>query len=249
MKFTLLTLFPDIVKPFFDNSIMAKALEKGLVEYEIIDFRKWSADKHRSCDDYQYGGGPGMVLRPEPVGSALDSIGIEGKRVVYPTPSGTPFTQDYAHALAGETELVIVCGRYEGLDQRIIDAYVDDEVCIGDYVMSSGELAGLVIVDTVYRLLEGVINTESLVEESFIGNLLEYPVYTRPEIYNTIGVPEVLLSGHHEKIKRWRRYKQLEKTFKVRPDLLKKAIVSESDKEFLIQIEQKENDDEPGTSN
>jgi tRNA (guanine37-N1)-methyltransferase len=178
---------------------MSKAVKRGLVDYELVNIRDYAYDRHRVCDDAPYGGGAGMVLKPEPLARALDAVGAAGKRVVFPTPSGRPFTQSLAHELAGENELVFICGRYEGVDQRIIDLYVDDEVSIGDYVISSGEIAALVMVDAIYRLLDGVITRESLEEESFTQPLLEYPHYTRPEEFRSLRVPEILLGGHHSK--------------------------------------------------
>jgi tRNA (guanine37-N1)-methyltransferase len=161
-----------------------------------------------------------MVLKPEPLTRALDALGASGKRVVFPTPSGRPFTQDVARELAGEDNLVFICGRYEGIDQRVIDRYVDDEISIGDYVISSGEISTLVMVDAIYRLLDGVITRESLEEESFTQPLLEYPHYTRPEEFRGLRVPEILLGGHHANIEAWRLRKRVEKTLKNRPDLL-----------------------------
>ena len=162
MKFIVLSLFPEIVETFFKSSIMARSVERGLVSYTLVQIRDFAADKHRSCDDAPYGGGAGMVFRPEPVAGALDSVGARERRVVYVTPSGRLFKQTYAEELSREDELVILCGRYEGIDQRIIDEYVDDEISVGDYVLSSGETAALVIIDAVYRLIEGVIKSESL---------------------------------------------------------------------------------------
>lgn len=220
MKFYVLTLFPEIVESFFKASIMAKAVDRNLVEYELVNIRDFAFDKHRTCDDLTYGGGAGMLMMPEPVSLALDSVQAQGKRVIYLTPSGKPFTQNMAVQLAAEKELVLLCGRYEGLDQRVIDTYVTDEVCIGDYVMSSGEVASLVVIDCIYRLLDGVISSESLEEESFSDGLLEYPQYTRPAEFRGMTVPEVLLSGHHEHIRQWRLLKRLKKTVKNRPDLI-----------------------------
>lgn len=220
MKFYVLTLFPEIVESFFTASIMAKAVERKLVDYSLINIRDFAFDKHKTCDDLTYGGGAGMLLMPEPVSLALDSVEARNKRVVYLTPSGKPFTQDYAKELSGERELVFLCGRYEGLDQRVIDEYVTDEVSIGDYVMSSGEIASLAVIDCIYRLLDGVISEESLVEESFSDGLLEYPQYTRPAVFRERAVPDILLSGHHENIRIWRLKKRLEKTLKNRPDLI-----------------------------
>ena len=232
MKFHVLTLFPEIPRAFFESSIMAKAVGKGIIAYNLVNIRDFAFNKHRSCDDKPYGAVndkhvPGMLMLPEPLALALESVGavpcssqMERKRVIYVTPSGKPLTQKLAGELATEEELVFVCGRYEGIDQRIIDQFVDDEISIGDYVMSSGELAATVIIDTVYRLIDGVISSESLEDESFSDGLLEYPQYTRPEIYRGLAVPEVLLSGHHENIRRWRLRKRIEKTLRVRPDLL-----------------------------
>ena len=201
MKFHVLTLFPEIPQAFFENSIMAKAVKRGLIDYNLVNIRDFALDKHKTCDDTPYGGGAGMLMLPEPLGKALESVDAKSKRVVYVTPSGKPFTQAVAQELSRESELVFICGRYEGIDQRIIDRYVDDEISIGDYVLSSGETAATVIIDAVYRLITDVISCESLEEESFSDGLLEYPQYTRPENYDGLIVPEVLLSGHHEKIR------------------------------------------------
>jgi tRNA (guanine-N(1)-)-methyltransferase len=220
MRFNVLTLFPEIPAAFFESSIMAKAVERGLITYNLVNIRDFAYDKHRTCDDLTYGGGAGMLLLPQPLALTLDSVQAAEKRVIYVTPSGKPFTQAYAAELAREPELVFVCGRYEGIDQRIIDEYVDDEISLGDYVMSSGELAALVIIDAVYRLIDGVISRESLEEESFSDGLLEYPQYTRPQIFRDRAVPEVLLSGHHEHIRKWRLAQRIKKTLAMRPDLL-----------------------------
>jgi tRNA (guanine37-N1)-methyltransferase len=229
MKFTVLTLFPQIIEAYFASSIMARAIKKGVIQYQIINIRDFAQDRHNTCDDAPYGGGPGMVMLPEPLGLALEAAGARRKtepdsespkkRVIYPSPSGRQFNQSLASELALERELILICGRYEGIDQRIIDLYAD-EVSVGDYVLSSGEVAALAVIDTTYRLVDNVIRADSLYEESFSGGLLEYPQYTRPEVYDNIKVPDVLLSGHHEQIRRWRLEKRVEKTRKVRPDLL-----------------------------
>lgn len=220
MKFHVLTLFPEIPRAFFESSIMAKAVDRGLIAYDLVNIRDFAFDKHKTCDDSPYGGGAGMLMLPEPLDRALSSVEAYRKRVIYVTPSGKPFTQKKALELSQETDLVIICGRYEGIDQRIIDRWVDDELSIGDYVLSSGEIAALVIIDAVYRLVEGVISSESLEEESFSDGLLEYPQYTRPKVYRGAAVPEVLLSGHHENIRKWRLQKRLAKTFANRPELI-----------------------------
>jgi tRNA (guanine37-N1)-methyltransferase len=250
MRYTVLSLFPEITGAFFASSIMAKAIERGLLEYRGVNIRDFAFDKHKTCDDAPYGGGPGMLLLAEPLGRALDSVGarrrvlpeenpakaVEGTgpvsetgeerarpRVIYLTPSGRPFTQELAREFSREDELILLCGRYEGIDQRIIDLYVDDEISLGDYVLSSGEAAALVVIDATYRLVDQVISSDSLTEESFSGGLLEYPQYTRPEVYDTLKVPEILLSGHHENIRRWRLRKRVEKTLAQRPDLIRRG--------------------------
>ena len=223
MKCTVLTLFPQIPQAFFENSIMAKAVEKGIIAYDLVNIRDFATDKHHTCDDSPYGGGAGQLMMTEPLGRALDSVTASRKHVIYVTPSGKQFTQSKALELSRKDELVIVCGRYEGIDQRIIDYYVDDEISIGDYVMSSGEVSATVIIATVYRLIDGVISSESLDEESYSDGLLEYPQYTRPPVYKDMEVPDVLLSGNHEKIRKWRLKKRLEKTLANRPDLIAQA--------------------------
>jgi tRNA (guanine37-N1)-methyltransferase len=226
MKYTVLTLFPEITDAFFANSIMAKAIKQGIIEYKAVNIRDFAQDRHKTCDDAPYGGGPGMLILAEPLDLALKSViaGTEAKpRVIYLSPSGRLFNQKLAQELSAEKELVLICGRYEGIDQRIIDRYADDEISIGDFVLSSGETAALAIIDATYRLVDNVICGDSLFEESFSGGLLEYPQFTRPEIFDTMKVPEVLLSGHHEKIRLWRLEKRVEKTLKQRPDLIQRG--------------------------
>jgi len=243
MKFHVLTLFPEIPRAFFENSIMAKAVKKGIIAYDLVNIRDFSYDKHKTCDDNPYGGGAGMLMKTEPLHAALKSVmgrpqklqpnskvkklrlrkGETRKRVIYVTPSGKPLTQKLVQDLSQEDELVFICGRYEGIDQRIIDTWVEDEISIGDYVMSSGELAATVIIDTVYRLIDGVISSDSLKEESYSDGLLEYPQYTRPEIFGGVKVPDVLLSGHHENIRKWRLNERLKKTLRVRPEMIMEA--------------------------
>jgi tRNA (guanine37-N1)-methyltransferase len=231
MTYTVLTLFPEITDAFFATSIMAKAINRKIIRYRAINIRDYALDKHKTCDDAPYGGGPGMLMLSEPLGRALEAAGaskktcgaVSGPRVIYLSPSGRPFNQPLARELAAEEEIILLCGRYEGIDQRIIDLYVDDEISAGDYVLSSGETAALIVIDATYRLVDRVITAESLEEESFSGGLLEYPQYTRPEIYDTLRVPEVLLSGHHENIRRWRLEKRVDKTLSLRPDLIRRG--------------------------
>lgn len=234
MNIDVLTLFPEMLEGFFCSSIMKRAVQAGIISYDLVNFRKYAEDRHNTCDDVPYGGGAGMVLKPEPLGKALDEVNAKSKRVIYASPSGKKFTQEYARELSLEKDLVFICGHYEGLDQRIIDEYVDDEICIGDYVISSGEVATLVIVDAVYRLIGGVITDESLEEESFTGPFLEYPQYTRPEVFCGRHVPDVLISGHHEKIALWRLGKRLEKTLLNRPELYDEASLDVKTKKLLI---------------
>jgi len=236
LNIDILTLFPEMVSGFFTNSIMARAVKAGLVSYNIVDWRQYAEDKHHKCDDSPFGGGAGMVIKPEPLFKALDRIDAMEKRVIYASPSGRRLTQDYARQLSQEPNLVFICGHYEGIDQRIIDRYVDDEICIGDYVISSGEVATLVIIDAVYRLIDGVITDSSLEEESFTGPLLEYPQYTRPETYCGMSVPDILLSGHHANIEKWRLRKRLEKTLSNRPELLENASLGEEANRILKEI-------------
>ena len=225
LSYTVLSLFPEIINAYFSTSIMAKAVDRGLVHYNSVNIRDFALDKHKTCDDAPYGGGPGMLMLAEPLGRALEAVcNKNAARVIYLSPSGRPFNQALAKDLAAEKELILVCGRYEGIDQRIIDRYVDDEISVGDYVLSSGETAALVLIDATYRLVERVITPESLDEESFSRGLLEYPQYTRPEIYDTLKVPDVLLSGHHENIRKWRLEKQVEKTLCYRPDLIRQGL-------------------------
>jgi tRNA (guanine37-N1)-methyltransferase len=260
MKITVLTLFPEIIRGFFESSLMAKAVERGLMTYELVNIRDYATDKHHKCDDEVFGGGAGMLMLPGPLGRALEAVGASGaesavrKRTIFVTPSGRLFNQAMAQDFSREEELVIVCGRYEGVDQRVIDRYVTDEVSIGDYVLSSGEVAALVLVDAVYRLVPGVISGESLLEESFAqgsegrgAQFLEYPQYTRPAIYDTIRVPEVLTSGHHAKIVRWRLRESLRKTLAYRPELLAADGLPAEVRKMLREIITEGGDDEPHT--
>ena len=239
MKFHVLTLFPEIPKAFFETSIMARAVEKGIISYDLVNIRDFASDARKTCDDTPYGGGAGMLMLPEPIDKALKTVlknppkaTLKGKkkksnqRVIYVTPSGKPLTQKLANDLSKYESLTFICGRYEGIDQRIIDKWVDDEISVGDYVLSSGEIACTVVIDAVYRLVDQVISAESLVEESFSDGLLEYPHYTKPDVFDGMDVPKVLLSGHHENIRKWRLKKRLAKTLRVRPDLIHQARLS-----------------------
>ncbi len=232
MTFTILTLFPEIFEGFLRSSILARAIERGLVTVRLVDIRDFAVDRHRVCDDAAYGGGPGMVMKPEPIAAAIESVGT-GRRLVYLTPAGRPYSQRTAAELASEEEVILLCGRYEGVDQRVIDAFVTDEISVGDYVLSGGEVAAMAVVDSVSRLVDGVITKGSLEEESFSRGLLEYPQYTRPEVFRGMRVPEILLSGHHENIRRWRLERSVEKTVKNRPELLASDALPQEVKEAL----------------
>jgi tRNA (guanine37-N1)-methyltransferase len=266
MKITVLSLFPEILRGFFESSIMAKAVEKGLMSFELVNIRDYATDKHHKCDDLTFGGGAGMLMLPGPLSQALAAAGSPGKRTIYVTPSGRLSNQAVAAELSREAELVIVCGRYEGIDQRIIDRYVTDELSVGDYVLSSGEVAALVLVDAVYRLVPGVISGESLQNESFsvaeeqrsgeggivpqpaLG-LLEYPQYTRPAMYDNVPVPEVLTSGHHANIVRWRLRESIKKTLMYRPELLAAEGLPPDVRKLLGEIMTEGGQDEPNAEN
>ncbi len=223
MRFDVLTLFPEIFEPI-KSSIIGRAMQKHLIELNLINFREFSKDKQKHVDDCPYGGGAGMVLKPEPIYDAYKSIisNIEYKpKVIYLTPQGKLFNQDMAKSLAKEDHLILLCGHYEGIDQRLLDEIVDEEISIGDYVLTGGELPAMVLIDAISRNIKGVLSDESIKDESFNEGVLEYPQYTRPEVFLGRKVPEVLLSGHHANIEKWRREKSVEITRLKRPDLLK----------------------------
>ena len=224
MKVDIVTVFPEYFGPL-DLSLIGRARSSGLLDVAVHDLRRWTHDVHRTVDDTPYGGGPGMVMRPEPWGEALDVLGVPGARLVVPTPAGELFTQRLASSLAAEAHLVFACGRYEGIDERVVDHAAArmpmTEVSIGDYVLFGGEVAALVIMEAVVRLLPGVLgNAESLAEESHVDGLLEAPVYTKPALWRDLPVPDVLRSGDHGRIARWRRDEALRRTAARRPDLL-----------------------------
>lgn len=236
MVFNVLTLFPDMIHQGLNHSIIGKAMDQNLISVNCIDFRTYSASKHKSVDDYPYGGGAGMVIQAQPVLDAFSDLNKDGKkrRLIYLTPQGKTFNQSMAEEFAKEDEVTFLCGHYEGIDERIIDAIVTDEVSLGDFVLTGGEMAVTVMIDAISRLVPGVLkNDDSSEHESFHNNLLEYPQYTRPEEYEGMSVPKVLLSGHHKKIEEWRHEQSLLRTYEKRPDLLEKAVLSKKDLEFL----------------
>lgn len=232
MNFYVMTLFPEMIEQGLNTSIIGRAMEKELLSIKAINIRDYTLDKHKRVDDYPYGGGAGMLMAVEPVVRTYDAIreDIKNKtgneqrpRVIYVTPWGKPFHQEMAREFAKEENLVFLCGHYEGIDERALEEVATDFVSIGDYVLTGGELPAMVMIDAISRLIPGVLNNKDSAEyESFAGNLLEHPQYTRPEVYNGRKVPEVLLSGHHAKIEEWKKEQSLLRTQKYRPDLLKK---------------------------
>ena len=222
MKFDIITLFPELIQVYSNNGIIGRAIENNLFQLSYVYLRDFSEDKHKKVDDYPYGGGPGMLLKPEPVFRALDAIKKDNSYIIYLSPKGNLFNQRKAKELSEKEHIILIAGHYEGIDERIIDKYVDEEISMGDYVLTSGELPVLTLVDAVGRLLPGVLGSEeSSIEESHSNNLLEYPQYTRPESYHGLDVPEILLSGHHKNIEEWRYFKAVETTLNRRPDMIK----------------------------
>ena len=215
-----MTLFPEMFEPL-RRSIIGRAAEGGKLAINIVNIRDYSEDKHSKCDDYPFGGGAGMVMMPQPIASAIETVDPlhEAKRI-FMSPKGATFTQSKACELSSCSKLLLLCGHYEGVDQRVIDLFIDEELSIGDYVLTGGELPAMVVCDAVARYVDGVLAEGSLVDESFAENLLEYPQYTRPAVFRGVSVPEVLLSGNHQKVAAWRREQSIQLTKKLRPDLL-----------------------------
>lgn len=238
MRIDILTLFPQMFESIFNFSIVERAKERDLVDINLHDIRTYTHDKHHIVDDYPYGGGAGMMLKPEPIFEAVEAVkeesGLSSVFTILLTPQGRLFNQGIAQELAGYQQLILVCGHYEGVDERVAEYLVDDEISIGDYLLSGGETAAMVIVDCLVRLLPGAIGSEgSLTEESHSNGLLEYPQYTRPEVFRNWAVPSVLLSGNHAEIARWRRQRSLLRTAERRADLLARAKLSDTDKKLL----------------
>lgn len=226
MKFDVLTLFPEMFETM-KQSIFGKAMEKGIITMNTVNIRDFSKDKHKKVDDTPYGGGAGMVMMPDVVYSAYQSIEAKDAKVIYMSPQGKTLSQKKIEELAKQDHLIILCGHYEGIDQRVLDKIVDEEISIGDYVLTGGEIPAMVLMDSVSRYVEGVLKQDSIKEESFTNGLLEYPQYTRPETFEGQKVPEILLTGHHENIEKWRKEQSLKITKQKRPDLLEKQANNE----------------------
>ncbi len=238
MKFDVLTLFPEMFNAL-KQSIIGRAEENNLIHINIVNMREFSKDKHKKVDDTPYGGGAGMVIKPDIVYDSYNSVKEEKAKVIYLSPQGNVLNQKKVEALSKEEHLILLCGHYEGIDQRVLDEIVDEEISIGDYVLTGGEIPAMVLIDSVSRYIDGVLDKESIKEESFTNNLLEYPQYTRPENFLNKQVPDVLLSGHHENIRKWRRKESLVNTYKKRPELLEKVELSKEDKKILEEIKDK----------
>ena len=245
MKFDVLTLFPEMFEPI-KQSIIGRAIDNNLLEINITNIRDFSTDKHLKVDDTPYGGGAGMLIKPDVVYDAYNSVmqkisqaGSTKIKSLYVTPQGKKLTQSVVKEFSQYDNIIILCGHYEGIDQRAIDIIQPEEVSIGDYVLTGGEIPAMVLIDSISRYVPGVIKDESTAEESFSSSLLEYPQYTRPEIFMNIRVPEVLLSGHHKNINKWRREQSLINTYNKRPELLNEANLTEEDKKFIEELSNK----------
>lgn len=221
MKIDILTLFPQMFVPL-KESIIGRAVDKKILEINVVDIREFSKDKHKKCDDYPFGGGAGMLMTIQPLYDAIKSVNREKSKLIFPSPQGRLFTQNVAKELSEEEHLIFICGHYEGVDERLFSLFEIDEISLGDFVLTGGELPSMVMVDALCRLVDGVLNKESLESESFSNGLLEYPQYTRPSSFMGLDVPEVLLSGNHEEVNKWRAEQSLERTKERRKDLLKK---------------------------
>lgn len=238
MKFDILTLFPEMFESL-SESIIGRAIEKGIINLNIIDIRNFSKDKHKKVDDTPYGGGAGMVIRPDVVYDAYKSIDDKDAKVIYMSPQGKKLDQEKVESLSKEKHIILLCGHYEGIDQRALDEIAPEEISIGDYVLTGGEIPAMVLVDSVSRYVEGVLTKESISEESFSNGLLEYPQYTRPEIFNNRKVPEVLLTGHHENIRKWRRQESIKNTYFKRPKLLENVNLTKEDNKYIEELKNK----------
>ena len=240
MRFYVLTLFPEMITGGLSHSVIGRSMENGIIDVIPVDIRDFSKDKHRHVDDYPYGGGAGMVMQPQPIYDAYMSFKDKlapNTPVLYMSPQGSVFDQSKAEQLSKLDDIVILCGHYEGVDERVIEEIVTEEISVGDFVLTGGELPAMCVIDSVSRLIGGVLNKEeSFMDESFSNGLLEYPQYTRPPVFNGRGIPEVLTSGHHGKVDEWRHQRSLERTLKKRPDLLEKAVLTDKDRAYIDSI-------------
>ena len=252
MRFHVLTIFPGMFAGPLSESIIARAVQRGLVRIDLHDIRDYATDKHRSVDDYQYGGGYGMLMKPEPIFRAARAVKAaaaldDAAPVILLTPQGTPLTQPIAERLAAHDDIVLICGRYEGVDERVREHVATCEISVGDYVLSGGELAAMIIIDAVTRLIPGAVGSiESTQDDSFSTGLLQYPQYTRPAVYEGGEVPSALLSGNHAEIERWRRRESLRRTLERRPDLLHSADLTDDDRRFIAELREAQGWDEQG---
>ncbi|NMC79989.1 MAG: tRNA (guanosine(37)-N1)-methyltransferase TrmD [Chloroflexi bacterium] len=247
MRFDVFSLFPMVLKPYLEISILERAIARDLLEVHLHDIRAWAVDKHATADDAPYGGGGGMVMKPQPIFSAVESVlgAPPCCPVILLTPQGRTFNQRVAQELAQHPRLALLCGRYEGVDERVRQYLVSDEISVGDYVLTGGELPALLLIDAITRLIPGALgDPEGALDDSHATGLLEYPHYTRPPVFRSWPVPEVLLSGNHAEIDRWRRQQSLLRTRQRRPDLLKSAPLTEADRKFLAKLEADENQEE-----
>lgn len=240
MKLDVLALFPDIIAPALQTGILKRIQDAGGLTVNVYNLRDWTTDKHKSVDDYPYGGGAGMILKPEPIFAATKELNIESDaHIVFLTPQGIPLTQPLVEALSLENHLILICGRYKGVDERVRQKIVTSEISIGDYVLSGGEIAALVIIDAIARVLPGALGDfESAHEDSFSKELLDHPHYTRPADYEGMKVPEVLLSGHHDNIKKWRHVEALKRTAQRRPDLLQEYDLTDEELAIINKVKQ-----------
>ena len=235
MQFDVLTLFPEMFN-ILNESIIGRAQEKKLININLVNIRDFSKDKHKKVDDTPYGGGAGMVMQADVVYDAYKSVADDKAKVIYLTPQGKKLNQKIVEELSKEKHLILLCGHYEGIDQRVIDKIVDEEISIGDYVLTGGEIPAMVLIDSVSRYVKGVLKDDSIKEESFSNNLLEYPQYTRPEVFEGQSVPEILLTGNHKEIDKWRKEQSLKMTLKKRPDILENIELSEENKKILEKL-------------
>ena len=234
MKFDILTIFPEFFQILDEFSIIGRAIEENIIQINNVNIRDFSNDKHKRVDDYPFGGGPGMIMKPEPIFEAINSVKNENSKVIYLSPQGKKLNQKMANSLSKESHLILLCGHYEGIDNRIIENFVDEEISIGDYVLTGGEIPALVLIDCITRLIPGTLKSdESFIDESHYNEWLEYPQYTRPREFNGLKVPDVLLEGNHRKINEWRKYQSIKTNLEKRPDLIENIEFTKEEEAIL----------------